>query len=86
MLLPFASTFAWKLVNTPNWEIMRGDVSIFRGGAGGMLYFSRGSVKGGLRMGASCCPEAAESNVSEIKQISRLSGVQNFIRWKWLKH
>ena len=36
-------------------------------------------------MGA-ICPEAAESNVSEIKQISRLSGVQNFIRWKWLKH
>src|SRR5256885_10851968 len=52
MLLPWASTFAWKLVNTPNCEIMRGEVSIFRGGAGGMLYFSSGSLNGGLRIGA----------------------------------
>ena len=58
MLLPPASTFAWKLVNTPNCEIMRGEVSIFRGAAGGMLYFSSGSLKGGLRMGASVCPDA----------------------------
>src|SRR2546423_15499190 len=59
MLLPWASTFAWKLVNTPNCEIMRGEVSIFRGGAGGMLYFSSGSLNGGLRIGASGWPEAA---------------------------
>src|SRR5256885_16247744 len=56
MLLPWASTFAWKLVNTPNCEIMCGEVSIFRGGAGGMLYFSSGSLNGGLRIGASVCP------------------------------
>src|SRR2546430_17520804 len=59
MLLPWASTFAWKLVNTPNCEIMRGEVSIFRGGAGGMLYFSSGSLNGGLRKGGSRCPRAA---------------------------
>jgi hypothetical protein len=41
-------------VNTPNGEIMRGDVSIFRGGAGGMfLDVSSGSFSGSLRMGAS---------------------------------
>src|SRR5882762_7513302 len=57
MLLPLASTFAWKLVNTPNCEILRGEVSIFRGGAGGMLYFSSGSLNGCLRMGASVCAE-----------------------------
>ena len=59
ILLPFASTFAWKLVNTPNCEIMRGEVSIFRGGAGGMLYFSSGSFSGSLRMGASVCRRSA---------------------------
>src|SRR5256885_16921589 len=56
MLLPWASTFAWKLVNTPNCEIMCGEVSIFRGGAGGMLYFSSGSLNGGVGMGGRVWP------------------------------
>src|SRR5438034_10144855 len=50
---PFASTFTWKLVNGPNCEIIRGEVSIFRGGAGGLSYFSSGSFRGTLRVGAS---------------------------------
>ena len=55
MLLPFASTFAWKLVNTPNCETMRGEVSIFRGGAGGMfLDVSSGLVQGQLADGRQC--------------------------------
>src|SRR5213592_2472446 len=54
ILLPCASTFAWKLVNTPNCEIMRGEVSIFRGGAGGIFFdVSSASFRGSLRTGAS---------------------------------
>src|SRR5437870_13891283 len=60
VLLPWASTFAWKVVNTPNCEMMRGEVSIFRGGAGGMLYFSSGSVNGGCGIGGSVRPGLAE--------------------------
>jgi hypothetical protein len=40
-------------VNRPNGEIMRGEVSIFRGGAGGLSYFSSGSFRGALCVGAS---------------------------------
>src|SRR5258705_10911012 len=53
MLLPLASTFAWKLVNTPNCEIMRGEVSIVRGGAGGLSYVSSGTFLGAFCVGAS---------------------------------
>src|SRR5205809_874019 len=53
MLFPFASTFTWKLVNGPNCEIIRGEVSIFRGGAGGLSYLSSGSFRGTLCVGAS---------------------------------
>jgi hypothetical protein len=69
-------------VNTPNGEIIRGEVSIVRGGAGGLLYFSSGSVKGGLRMGA-ICPEAVASQASEARQIKRLvaEAVDDLITW-----
>src|SRR5437667_2699361 len=53
MLFPFASTFAWKLVNAPNCEIIRGEVSIFRGGAGGLSNVSSGSFLGAFSVGAS---------------------------------
>src|SRR4029077_16486344 len=71
ILLPLASTFAWKLVTTAHCEIMRGEVSIFRGGAGGMLYFSSGSLKGCLWMGASVCAEAvAKPNGRSITAVN----------------
>ena len=58
-------------MNTPNCEIIRGEVSIFRGGAGGLLYFSSGSVRGSLCIGASVCPELVESANGEAKQINK---------------
>src|SRR5882762_6722182 len=83
MLLPLASTFAWKLVNTPNCEIIRGEVSIFRGGAGGMLYFSRGSFRGSLRIGASVCAETLVIESIQVKPRHRLAAetVEDFIEW-----
>src|SRR5262245_58844162 len=57
MLLPFPSTLTCKLVNAPNDETIRGEVSILRGGAGGMLYFSSGSFRGSLCNGANVCPQ-----------------------------
>src|SRR4029077_20884917 len=53
MFCPFASTLAWKLVNEPNCEIIRGEVSIFRGDAGGLSYVSSGSFRGAFCVGAS---------------------------------
>ena len=47
-VVPLASTFAWKLVNTPNCEIMRGEVSIFEE-AQAAVIFSSGSLNGCLR-------------------------------------
>src|SRR5215467_4400270 len=65
MLFPFASTFTWKLVNASNCEIIRGEGSIFRGGAGGLSYVSSGSFRGTLCAGASVCAEAvAKANRS----------------------
>jgi len=60
---------------------MRGDVSIFRGGAGGISYFSNGSVKGGLRMGASFCPETLVSDNIQIRPRNRVvvEAVENLI-------
>src|SRR5207302_8455266 len=70
MLFPFASTFTWKLVNGPNCEIIRGEVSIFRGGAGGLSYFSSGSFRGSLYVGASWA-EALASPDNKTKQIKK---------------
>jgi hypothetical protein len=39
-------------MNGPWFEIMRGEVSILRGGDGGLSYFSSGSPRGALRVGA----------------------------------
>jgi hypothetical protein len=50
---------------------MRREVSIFLGGAGGLSYFSSGSLKGGLCTGASC-PEAAATATSEIRKVKML--------------
>jgi len=70
-------------MNTPYGEIIRGEVSIFRGGAGGSLYFSSGSVRGSLRMGAIVCPETLERESTQIRQRSRLAAerVEDFIEW-----
>jgi hypothetical protein len=50
---------------------MRGEVSIFRGGAGGLSYFSSGSLKGGLRTGASWA-EALVSATNKIRKVKML--------------
>src|SRR6266403_4754092 len=71
MLFPLASTFTWKLVNTPNCEIIRGEVSIFRGGAGGLSYFSMCSAKGIMRTGASW----AEVVVIAASETGRINAV-----------
>jgi hypothetical protein len=46
---------------------MRGDLSIFRGAAGGLSYFSSGSLNGGLRIGDSVCPAAIGITSSEVR-------------------
>src|SRR5262249_6301482 len=71
MLLPLPSTFTWKLVNTPNCEIFRGDVSSFRGAAGGMLYFSSGSFRGSLRIGERVCPDTGTREPRARMQITK---------------
>jgi threonine dehydrogenase-like Zn-dependent dehydrogenase len=40
-------------MNAPYTETIRGEVSIFRGGAGGLSYVSRGPFNGAIRTGAS---------------------------------
>ena len=69
-------------MNTSNCEIIRGDVSIFIGGAGGLSYFSSGSFRGASYVGATC-PEAVASEASKARQNKRLAAeaVVNLIRW-----
>jgi hypothetical protein len=50
---------------------MRGEVSIFRGGAGGLWYVSSGSFRGSLRTGASWA-EALVSATSKIRKVKML--------------
>ena len=57
-------------MNGPNCEIIRGEVSIFVGGAGGLSYFSSGSFRGALCVGASW-PEAVASATAEIRQVNK---------------
>src|SRR5262245_57008843 len=52
-------------------ETIRGEVSIFRGGAGGLSYFSSGSFNGAMLTGASWA-EAISRAASENRQINRL--------------
>ena len=65
---PFTLTFTWKLVNEANCEIIRGEISIFRGGAGGLSYSSSGTFRGTLVVGASW-PEARGIENSESRQV-----------------
>src|SRR5437763_4039558 len=44
-------------MKTPRGEIIRGEVSIFRGGAGGLSYFSKGSRPCGFQVGAGWAEE-----------------------------
>ena len=61
------------LVNTSNCEIIRGDVSIFRGAAGGMLVIFRA-----VRSEAACAaapafvPESCGSTSSEVRPMKKL--------------
>jgi len=47
------------------------------------LYFSSGSVKGGLRIGATVCPEALVIVTIQVKPRNRLAveRVEDFIEW-----
>ena len=56
-------------MNSSYTEIIRGEVSIFRGGAGGLSYFSSGSFRGAGRVGASWA-EALAKAASESEQIN----------------
>ena len=58
-------------MKTPYGETIRGEVSIFRGGAGGLSYFSRCSAKGILCTGANWA-EAVPMAVSKNRQINKL--------------
>jgi len=58
-------------MKTPYGEIICGEVSIFRGGAGGLSYLSSGSFRDGSRVGESW-PEAVARAVSENRQINNL--------------
>src|SRR5205807_3004728 len=50
---------------------IRGEVSIFRGGAGGLSYFSSGSFRGTLYVGASWA-EALASPDNKTRQMKKL--------------
>ena len=63
---------------------MRGEVSIFRGGAGGLLYFSRGSLKGCLRIGDNIWPDAVASETMEASKISCFSRLAVSRRLRWV--
>src|SRR6266581_6675159 len=59
-------------MNPPYTEIIRGEVSIFRGGAGGLSYFSSGSFRGAGPVGASWA-EAVVKAASETRQINGIA-------------
>src|SRR6266849_4920903 len=56
-------------MNPPYTEIIRDEVSIFRGCAGGLSYISSGSSRGAGRVGASW-GEALVNAASESRQIN----------------
>jgi hypothetical protein len=62
---------------------MRGEISIFRGAAGGMFFdVSSGSFKGSFRIGDSVCPETLVSESIEATKMKRLAeAVEDLIEW-----
>ena len=60
-------------MKTPYGETIRGEVSIFRGGAGGLSYFSNGSFKGAIRTGASWADPSAVASAEAEAQASAVS-------------
>jgi hypothetical protein len=67
-------------VNTPNGEIIRGEVSIFRGGAGGLSYLSSCSANGILRTGASWA-EAVAVTANDARQM--IEGLKTLGHFMW---
>ena len=67
-------------MKSPYGETIRGEVSIFRGGAGGLSYVSSGWPRGAERVGASWA-EAVASAASEARQMIRAvaEDVENLI-------
>lgn len=59
-------------MNPSYTEIIRGDVSILRGGAGGLSYVSSGSSRGAGRVGTTW-PEALAKAASETRQIKGIA-------------
>ena len=71
-------------MNTPNCEIIRGEVSV-AGGAGGLSYFSNGSPNGGMRTGASWA-DAPGNAINRIRNGKRRAceAMEDLIVWlKW---
>ena len=48
-----------------------------------MLYFSSGSFRGSLRIGANVCPETLVSESSKVRPRNRLAAetVEDFMEW-----
>src|SRR4030095_13806690 len=80
---PLALTFTWKLVKVANCEIIRGEVSITRGAAGGLSYVSSGTSRGTLCVGASW-PEARESKNSDSRQVESVAF--NGLKWMIIRN
>jgi hypothetical protein len=59
-------------MNPSYTEIIRGEVSIFRGGAGGLSYLSSGSPRGAGSVGANWA-EVLVKAASETRQINRIA-------------
>ena len=62
-------------MNGPYSEIIRGEVSIRKMYAGGLLYFSSGSAWRGLR--GSACPKAMESATSKPREVNKVIAARN---------
>ena len=62
-------------MNEPYCETIAGEVSIRKMYAGGLSYFSSGSLGRGI--GESACPQAAGSAISEPRQANRVVAAKN---------
>src|SRR5215471_11048334 len=72
-------------MNAPNTETIRGEVSIFRGAAGGLSYVSSNPFRGAGRTGASWA-DAPGNAIRRIRNGKRRAceAVEDLIGWlKW---
>jgi hypothetical protein len=67
-------------MNAPYTETIRGEVSMFRGGAGGLSYVSRGPFNGAIHTGASWA-EAVAVTASDARQM--IEGPKTLGHFMW---